>query len=128
VIRALGGNDTVFGDSCGVRAKLARAASGTGGNDTIDGGAGNDKLYGGVGDDVLSGGKGNDSLYGGRGNDKLTGGPGVNKYSGGDGNDSINARNGKKETVDCGAGKKDSATVDKRDKVNGCEKVRRAKK
>jgi hypothetical protein len=39
-------------------------------------------------------------------NDKLTGGPGINKFSGADGNDSINARKGKKETVNCGAGKK----------------------
>jgi hypothetical protein len=51
----------------------------------------------------------------------------VNKYSGGDGNDSINARNGKKETVNCGAGKKDIASVDKADEVKGCEKVMRAK-
>jgi Ca2+-binding RTX toxin-like protein len=146
VIRALGGNDTVFGDNCGVKAKFSRAVSGAGGNDAIDGGTGNDtiygaggadkltggdgndKLFGGGGNDVLSGGKGNDSLDGGRGNDKLTGGPGVNKYSGGDGNDSINARNGKKETVNCGAGKKDLATVDKADKTKGCEKVKRAKK
>jgi Ca2+-binding RTX toxin-like protein len=145
VINALGGNDTVFGDNCGVKAKLSRAAA-TGGNDTVNGGTGNDTIYGaagadkltggdgndtlfgGRGNDVLSGGKGNDALDGGKGNDKLTGGPGANKYSGGDGNDSINARNGKKETVNCGAGKKDSATVDKRDKVKGCEKVKRAKK
>jgi putative metal-binding protein/hemolysin type calcium-binding protein/List-Bact-rpt repeat protein len=146
VIRALGGDDTVFGDNCDVKAKLAGAKAATGGNDTIDGGTGNDtiygaggadklsggggndKLFGGGGNDVLSGGKGNDSLDGGRGNDKLTGGPGVNKYSGGAGNDSISARNGKKETVNCGAGKKDLATVDKADKVKGCEKVKRAKK
>jgi hypothetical protein len=43
-------------------------------------------------------------------------------------NDKLNARNGKKETVDCGSGKKDAATVDKRDKTKGCEKVERAKK
>jgi hypothetical protein len=52
----------------------------------------------------------------------------VNRYSGGPGNDTINARNGKKETVDCGSGKKDRATVDKRDKTKGCEKVKRATK
>jgi hypothetical protein len=33
-----------------------------------------------------------------------------------------------KETVDCGPGKKDVATVDKNDKTQGCEKVKRAKK
>jgi hypothetical protein len=42
--------------------------------------------------------------------------------------DTINARNGKNETVDCGLGKKDVATVDKKDKVKGCEKVKRANK
>jgi hypothetical protein len=136
-IRALGGNDTVFGDNCNVKAKLARAQAPAGGNDTIDGGAGNDTIYGaggadkltgGEGKDTLVGGAGNDTLSGGTGNDRLTGGPGLNKYSGGDGNDRVNARNGRKETVNCGAGRKDSATVDKADKTKGCEKVKRAKK
>jgi hypothetical protein len=48
-------------------------------------------------------------------------------YRAGAGNDSIKARNGKKETVDCGSGKKDTATVDKSDKVKGCENVKRKK-
>ena len=146
VIKALGGNDTVYGDICGVKAKLSAAQSGTGGRDTIDGGTGHDKLYGaggadkltggtgndqlfgGSGNDTLSGGRGKDRLNGGTGNDKLTGGAAVNRYSGGAGNDSVNARNGKEETVDCGSGQKDSASVDRTDKVKGCEKVKRAKK
>jgi Ca2+-binding RTX toxin-like protein len=173
VIRALGGNDTVFGDNCNVKAKLAAAQAGTGGDDTVDGGTGNDtiygaggndtliggagndrlfggrgrdrlsggkgkdrlsggtrndKLFGGSGGDRLSGGKGNDTLGGGKGKDKLTGGGGVNKYSGGGGNDAINARNRKTETVNCGAGRKDSARIDRADKVKGCEKVKRATK
>jgi Ca2+-binding RTX toxin-like protein len=127
-INGLGGNDTLFGDACGAKNKVVAAATGTSGNDKLNGGAGNDTLYGAGGNDTLGGGAGNDRLYGGRGNDKLTGGPGVNRYSGGDGNDSVNARNGKKETVNCGGGKKDSAKVDKADKVKGCEKVERAKK
>jgi Ca2+-binding RTX toxin-like protein len=146
VVNALGGNDTLFGDVCNIKAKLAAAQAGAGGNDTLNGGTGNDtvygaagndklagddgndKLFGGDGNDTLSGGNGNDSLDGGAGNDKLTGGAGVNTYNGGAGNDSINAKNGKKETVNCGAGKKDSATVDKADKVKGCERVKRATK
>ena len=47
----------------------------------------------------------------------------MNKYDGGPGNDTLDARNGKRETVNCGAGKRD-----KRDQVKGCEKVKRAKK
>jgi Tol biopolymer transport system component len=105
------------------------------GNDILDGGDGNDRLSGSEGNDVLRGGNGkdtltgdsgNDTLNGGAGNDKLTGGPGKNKYSGGAGVDNINAVNGKVETVDCGSGK-DTARVDRRDKVRGCEKVRRSR-
>ena len=51
-----------------------------------------------------------------------------NRYNGGTGNDTINALNGKRETVDCGPGRKDRATVDKRDRVKSCERVKRAKK
>jgi hypothetical protein len=146
VIKALAGNDTVFGDLCNAKAKLSGAQAGAGGKDTIDGGTGNDTLYGAGGDDKLTGGDGNDKLFGGdgndslsggkgkdtvdggKGNDKLTGGSEVNKYSGGSGDDTINAKNGKVETIDCGAGKKDSASVDKGDKVKGCERVKRARK
>jgi Ca2+-binding RTX toxin-like protein len=128
-LNGLGGNDTLWGDACNAKAKpIFAAAAGAGGNDTLNGGDGNDSLYGAGGNDTLNGDKGNDKLFGGPGNDKLTGGPGTNTYSGGPGNDTINARNGKKETVDCGPGKKDTATVDKKDKVKGCEKVKRAKK
>ena len=85
------------------------------------------KLYGAGGNDKLDGGKGNDKLFGGSGNDKLTGGPGTNTYSGGSGNDTVNARNGKKEKIDCGPGRKDVATVDRRDRVKGCERVHRSR-
>jgi Ca2+-binding RTX toxin-like protein len=128
-LNGLAGNDTLFGDACGAKNRaVPYAAAVKGGNDKLGGGDGNDKLYGAGGNDTLSGGKGNDKLFGGRGNDKLNGGPGVNGYSGGSGNDKINARNRKKETVNCGSGKKDVATVDKKDKVRGCERVKRAKK
>jgi hypothetical protein len=40
----------------------------------------------------------------------------------------ISARNGKRETVDRGPGKRDKATVDRRDKTKGCEKVRRPRR
>lgn len=144
------GHDRLFGDFCPgataarfVRGRSAQARSdgsdvlsggagndslvGSGGNDRLTGGAGKDKLNGGAGRDNLSGGPGNDTLTGGAGNDKLVGGRGVNKFSAGAGNDTINAINGKKETVNCGNGKRDIARVDKIDRVRGCEKVRRSR-
>jgi Ca2+-binding RTX toxin-like protein len=142
-----GGNDTLYGDVCNDKAKALFGAQagtdgndklsgddgndtlyGAGGKDTLKGGKGKDKLFGGDGNDTLDGGDGKDSLDGGRGNDKLTGGKDVNKLKGGAGDDNVNAKNGKKETVDCGSGKKDKASVDKTDKVKGCEKVKRANK
>jgi Ca2+-binding RTX toxin-like protein len=145
-INGLAGNDTLFGDACDDKAKRLFGAQattdgndklnggdgndtmyGAGGKDTLKGGKGKDKLFGGDGNDTLSGEDGKDALDGGKGNDKLTGGKDVNSYKGGVGDDSINARNGKKETVDCGKGSKDKATVDKADVVRGCETVARPK-
>jgi hypothetical protein len=57
-----------------------------------------------------------------------TGGADANVLKGGAGNDAINARNHKKEKIDCGPGRKDVAAVDKADKVKGCEKVMRARR
>jgi hypothetical protein len=147
VLDGRGGNDTLWGDACNDRAKrLFGAQSGTDGDDTLDGGDGDDslfgaggkdklrgglgkdKLVGGDGNDSLDGGDGNDSLDGGKGNDKLVGGKGTNKYKAGDGNDTVSARNKKKETVDCGKGSKDKATVDRTDKVKSCETVKRPRK
>lgn len=93
------------------------------GNDRLLGGAGNDRLGGGAGRDALDGGAGNDALDGGAGNDALKGGAGTNSYRGGAGNDTVNAKNGKKETVDCGAGR-DTALADRSDVKRGCETVR----
>ncbi|HYH58398.1 MAG TPA: thrombospondin type 3 repeat-containing protein [Thermoleophilaceae bacterium] len=145
-ISGLGGNDTLYGDACGEKTGRASVSQvvedgkdklfgddgndklyGAGGNDSLTGGKGNDKLFGGAGNDKLKGEAGKDTLNGGAGNDRLTGGPSANKYKAGPGNDRIKAKNKKKETVNCGPGKKDRATVDKKDKVKGCEKVKRAK-
>ena len=67
-------------------------------------------------------------LRDGTGNDKLDGGASAGTLTGGSGNDSINARNRKKHTVNCGSGRRDTATVDRGDKVTGCEKVKRARR
>ena len=123
------GNDTLYG--AGGRDKLDGGIGndrlfGGGGNDSLHGAAGNDKLVGDSGNDTLNGGAGKDGLDGGAGNDKLNGGGAKNSYRGGAGRDTIAAANGQKETVDCGAGR-DTARVDKTDKVKGCETVKRAK-
>ena len=98
--------------------------SGLAGDDCLTGGAGTDRLLGGAGNDRLRGDGGNDTLSGGSGNDTLAGAGGRNSYSAGAGKDTVNARNRKRERVNCGSGR-DKATVDRSDKVRGCERVRR---
>ena len=100
---------------------------GADGNDTLEGFSGDDCELGEGGNDHLEGGPGNDTLDGGDGADTLDGGPGVDRISGGAGNDRISAIDGKRDTIDCGAGR-DTARVDRGDRVKGCEKVLRAKK
>jgi Ca2+-binding RTX toxin-like protein len=102
----------------------APVLTGTSGADVLIGTARADRLRGRAGDDVLRGGAGDDHLYGGAGNDRLIGGGGHNVYSGGSGRDTIRARNGVRDRIDCGAGR-DIATVDRHDRVKGCERVRR---
>lgn len=151
VIFGLAGNDTLFGDLCGNPAAKTPAGNdtlyggagndalyGQGGNDRLYGDSGKDRLVGGYGNNILCGGTGRDTLDGGSGNDRITGDacfprpsrPGsrtatVNRYRGGAGNDTIDARNGRKETVDCGTGSRDVAIVDTTDRVKRCERVRR---
>ena len=128
LIRGLAGNDTIFGDQCGARARLsrhgARAAARDDGNDRLFGDTGNDRLFGSGRNDRLFGGRGNDLLFGGRGNDLLVGGRGRDSLSGGRGRDRINSRDGRRDTVNCGPGR-DRLTRDRRDRVRGCERVRR---
>lgn len=128
IINGLGGDDKLFGDTCNDVARAHAAQAGRDGNDKLIGGDGNDRLYGAGGNDNLRGNAGNDRLYGGNGNDTLDGGKGRNSYSGGAGNDVIKARNRKRETINCGRGKRDRATVDRKDRAKGCERVRRPKR
>lgn len=103
----------------------ARTFSGTAKADRITGTAANDVLYGLGGADVLLGLNGNDVLSGGRGDDRLDGGPGRDRLFGGPGNDTLRARDGTRDVVDCGPGR-DTAVVDRVDRVSGCELVRRS--
>lgn len=121
------GDDLLQGGAAGDR------LTGLGGSDALLGAAGADCLRGGPGDDFLSGGAGNDNLRGDAGSDILSGGPGAdvistgsgtNLVNGGTGADRIAAANRVRETIRCGAGR-DRATVDRRDRVKGCERVRR---
>jgi Ca2+-binding RTX toxin-like protein len=94
---------------------------GNAGNDTLLGGKGKDKLKGGPGADVLSGGPGKDRMVGGDGENQFNMADGVEQGS--PGNDVIDARNGKADEIDCGAGD-DTVYVDRlEDGVYGCENV-----
>jgi hypothetical protein len=103
------------------------------GKDSLYGGGGGDALAGGAGFDILEGGNGYDWLNGNRGNDRLRGMEDPAPYStarqkhrkvevliGDYGNDTIRARDGKKDIVRGGPGY-DKAYVDGVDKVTGVE-------
>jgi CSLREA domain-containing protein len=98
--------------------------TGTKRRNVLRGTAGPDLLRGLAGNDTLSGLGGDDCLDGGSGNDVLTGGGGRDKLVGGVGSDVINAADHHKDTIDCGKGR-DRATVDRIDRVKGCERVKR---
>ncbi len=117
VLRGTAGTDILFGRA---------------GRDDLLGGRGADCLYGDGGRDRLVGGAGNDSMFGGDGDDRLTDGAGRDRFTGGRGNETIDARDrspaGRRaaDTIRCGAGRRDRAIVDRRDRVDrDCETVRR---
>jgi Ca2+-binding RTX toxin-like protein len=85
---------------------------------------GPDVLRGTVFGDVLSGLGGNDRLVGLAGNDVLSGGAGADILEGGRGRDYLRARDGERDVVRCGLDV-DTAVVDRRDRVVGCERVLR---
>jgi Ca2+-binding RTX toxin-like protein len=96
---------------------------GNGGADVLLGGPGRDRLRGSAGDDALSGGPGPDRLAGDGGSDRLVGGRGPDLISGGSGRDDVVARDGRRDRVDCGAGR-DRARIDAKDHVHACETLR----
>jgi hypothetical protein len=105
---------------------------GRGGADTIRTGASRDVLTGGAGPDRVEGGFGNDTVTGGPGRDELFGDSTAAQCGGGGqsctlpfGNDTIEARDGEVDQVDCGVGT-DKAVVDAVDVVaDNCETVDR---
>jgi Ca2+-binding RTX toxin-like protein len=103
---------------------------GTNGRDTpatVPGSGSGDRLVGARGADRLRGLAGDDCLLGQGGGDRLDGGAGKDRIVGESGNDRIRAADGERDRVSCGAGKRDRAVVDRRDRVSGCERVRRKK-
>jgi Ca2+-binding RTX toxin-like protein len=117
------------------------------GNDTIDGGPGNDALcgvdgvntiHGGAGNDVVSaysgsqaqrlfGDAGSDLLVGGAGPDLLVGGLRRDRIIGHAGADVVYARDGARDSIECGAGR-DTVYADRLDVVaRSCERVVRSR-
>lgn len=110
--------------------RCAIEVRGTNGRDTpatVPGSGSGDRLVGGGGKDRLNGLEGDDCVLGQGGGDRLKGGPGKDRLVGGSGNDVIRAADGERDRVSCGAGKRDRAVVDRRDRVTQCERVRRGK-
>jgi Ca2+-binding RTX toxin-like protein len=97
---------------------------GKGGADRISGRGGNDCLWGGTGNDRIRAGAGADRVHGSSGNDVLIGNSGRDSIWGGFGADLIYARDGERDTIDCGPGR-DRVVVDRGDRVRRCERVLR---
>jgi RTX calcium-binding nonapeptide repeat (4 copies) len=104
--------------------------NGGAGNDLVTGDTGRDRLLGEGGRDLVQGGARDDVLDGGAGKDRLIGGAGRDALGGGDGADRLEAREHRstgekpqKDRLDCGAGRRDQAIVDRRDRVKRCERV-----
>jgi Ca2+-binding RTX toxin-like protein len=95
---------------CSPRESMCQLMGGPG-NDALRGGPSMDQLYGEAGRDLLHGRGGDDNLTGGQGDDRLFGGAGNDVLGGGRGAD----------RVDCGAGRRDQAVRDRRDRIIRCE-------
>lgn len=68
--------------------------TGTGGDDTLNGGSGSDQIFGLGGNDTLNGNGGNDTLDGGTGADTMNGGTGSDTYIVDDSGDVVNENAG----------------------------------
>jgi Ca2+-binding RTX toxin-like protein len=80
-----------------------------------------DLLDGGDGDDRIDGRAGRDLLWGRNGDDVLVGGDSEDVIDGGDGDDRVEARDARRDRIDCGAGT-DTAIADELDlREDNCE-------
>jgi len=97
---------------------------GTSGDDVIITLGGSDRVDGRGGNDKICTGEGKDNVRGGKGDDMIDPGPEKDDVNAGKGDDMIFARDGAKDTINCGSGKKDFAQVDaKEKKIRGCETI-----
>jgi Tol biopolymer transport system component len=122
------GNDRLHGQSGADRVNGSRGRdriNGGSSNDLISAGSSGDRVAGDQGNDRINGNSGNDVLKGNSGRDRITGSTGADRIAGGGGNDRINARDGRRDRVNCGRGR-DRVVADFRDRVaRNCERVRR---
>ena len=95
-----------------------------GGGGLLQGGPGDDVLIGGRRGDAIEGGGGNDQISGAGGNDRIEPGSGRDVIRAGSGHDHIDAHDSTRDIVRCGPGP-DFVKADKRDRLRGCEAVRR---
>jgi Ca2+-binding RTX toxin-like protein len=100
---------------------------GSPGNDRLRASAYNDRVDGGGGADAIAAGAGDDTITGGTGPDTILADGGVicdflSCSESLQGNDTIEARDGERDSIDCGAGT-DTANVDPIDVTSNCENV-----
>jgi len=94
-------------------------------NDLICGGDQRDYVEANDGDDVVFGGGGRDFIGGSLGRDRITPGPGRDVVFGGQHDDTIDARDGEVDTIECGFGR-DVVRADPSDRIaSDCEEVSR---
>lgn len=123
----LGGRDLIRGGDgpdCLEGGAGADVLNGEGGDDRLSGADGRDRLSGGTGNDRLVGGRKADALYGNAGNDQLFPSSGRDRVLGGAGDDVISARDGSRDTIECGPGS-DRVSADRIDRLRGCERAAR---
>lgn len=85
----------------------------------------NDVFRGTNAKEYFNAGGGNDVIIAGGGNDRIIGGPGEDVIQAGSGNDTINVKDGQRDRVDCGPGRKDVVYRDSIDIISRTCEIRR---
>jgi hemolysin type calcium-binding protein len=115
------GGDGAPGEGDDVRSDVENVSTGVG-DDTVVGSAASNRLVGGAGDDGLDGAAGDDTIVGGGGTNHLVGGAGGDRLSA-DGADTIDARDGERDTIDCSWPANGPLDGDPIDSADGCAPV-----